>query len=144
VAAALLTRKVPKILQAFRLIPEAPQSGLKPVALRSAVKIDPIKDDFFKMVVEARARAKDDFDLLEEERKALRDALKLIANAGFLRGRHRPFAQKFISGDCNNAVTRRSKICLGCSILLSEAGSGTKGGIIARRSIRRCANWIAT
>ena len=32
----------------------------------------------------------------------------------------------------------------GCSIPSFEAGFDTTGGIIARRSIRRCANWIAT
>jgi hypothetical protein len=60
----------------------------------------------------------------------------------FLRKRHRPFEQKFVAGNCNNAATRRSRICLGCSILSFEVGSSTRGGIIARRSIRRCANWV--
>jgi hypothetical protein len=82
VAATLLARKVPKVLQVFRVIPEDPQTGLKSAALRGAVKIDPIDDDFFKKVVEARAEAKENPHLSKEERKALRDSLKVIANAG--------------------------------------------------------------
>ena len=42
----------------------------------------------------------------------------------------------------SSAVTSRSKICPGCSIRSSEVGSNITGGIIARRSIRRCVNWI--
>jgi hypothetical protein len=44
--------------------------------------------------------------------------------------------------DLRDSGTRRSKICPGCSIPSFEAGFGTTGGIIARRYIRRCANWI--
>jgi hypothetical protein len=52
----------------------------------------------------------------------------------------RRFATPFGAGTCPTAVTRRLKICRGCSIRLSEAGSSTTGDIIARRFIRRCAN----
>jgi hypothetical protein len=49
----------------------------------------------------------------------------------------------FVAGSCRNAVIKRSKICRGCSIQLSEAGSNITGDITARRFIRRCANWTA-
>ena len=50
-------------------------------------------------------------------------------------------ARRFEAGICIYAVTRRSKICRGCSIQRSGAGCNTTGGIIARRYIRTCVNW---
>ena len=47
----------------------------------------------------------------------------------------------FVAGSCRNAVIKRSRICLGCSIRSSEVGSNTTGDTIARRFTRRCANW---
>src|ERR1019366_8728042 len=53
------------------------------------------------------------------------------------------FARRFEAGICIYAVTRQSKICRGCSIRKSVAGSNTTGGSIARRYIRTCVNWTA-
>ncbi len=80
VAAALLTGKAPKVLRAFRLVPEGQQPGLQPVRLRGEVVIDPRHDDFFKRVIEERQG-------LQRRQGAKRDAwldlfLKVLANAG--------------------------------------------------------------
>jgi hypothetical protein len=56
-------------------------------------------------------------------------------------GQRRRSATNFVAGSCRSAVIKRSRICRGCSIRLSEAGSNTTGGIIARRFTRPCANW---
>lgn len=82
VAATILTDRPPKILRAFRIVPVGQQQGLTPVALRNTVKIDARTDDFFKVVIEARARAKSDELLAREERDALSYFLKILANAG--------------------------------------------------------------
>jgi DNA polymerase elongation subunit (family B) len=46
------------------------------------IEIDPTRDDFFKAIVEARARIKKDSRLSVEERNALGYFLKILANAG--------------------------------------------------------------
>ncbi len=82
VAATLLTGRPPEIVRALRLLPEGQQAGLKPVTLRGMVDIDPRKDDFFKALIEARARVKRDEHLPKDEREALSYFLKILANAG--------------------------------------------------------------
>jgi hypothetical protein len=82
VASVLLTGKVPQILKAVRVIPKGTQAGLKPIALRGAIDIDPMSQDFFRAVIESRARMKFDTTITESERKALMYFLKILANAG--------------------------------------------------------------
>lgn len=82
VAAALLGGPLPKIIEAFRVVPEGQQEGLKPVALRSMVEIDPRTGDFFRSVIEARSRIKSDMTMAESDRKDLGYFLKILANAG--------------------------------------------------------------
>jgi len=84
VAAALLSpsRRPPEVIRAFRVVPEGQQAGLKPVALRGMVEVDPKTDDFFKKVIESRARIKADQSIPKSERKALSYFLKILANAG--------------------------------------------------------------
>jgi hypothetical protein len=82
IAATLLTGRPPKILRAFRLVGHGQQAGLRPVALRSMVAVDPRTEDFFKKVIEARARIKSDSALSKEERDAHSYFLKILANSG--------------------------------------------------------------
>lgn len=82
VSATLLTGRPPRILRAFRVIPEGQQEGLKTVSLRGMIEIDPRRDDFFKSVVEARGRVGKDSSLPLEEREALEYFLKILASAG--------------------------------------------------------------
>ena len=58
------------------------QTDLKPVSLRGMVEIDPTRVDFFKAVIEARARVRKDSHLSAAERDALAYFLKILANAG--------------------------------------------------------------
>ena len=46
------------------------------------VEVDPRTDDFFKVVIESRARVRSDHALPESEREALSYFLKILANAG--------------------------------------------------------------
>ena len=86
VATKLLTGKSPRILKSLRLVPAGLQNGLRPVEFRGEVSIDPAKEDFFKKVVEERARVKAGMppyhDLTDAERHSLSLALKITANAG--------------------------------------------------------------
>src|SRR5207237_4059495 len=65
-----------------RVIHEGKQAGLLPVSLRGAVEIDPNMDDFFKSVIEARARVKADLTTPKSERDSLSYFLKTLANSG--------------------------------------------------------------
>ena len=46
------------------------------------VEVDPATDDFFKVVIESKERAKSDKSLSPAARKALSYFLKILANAG--------------------------------------------------------------
>ena len=74
IASTLLTGKVPHILEAIRMVPHGRQKGLKRASLCGMVDIDPIKDDFFRHVIEQREHHKSN--------RVLKGSLKVLANAG--------------------------------------------------------------
>jgi hypothetical protein len=82
VASWLLTGRVPEILDAIRLVPRGKQEGLRAVALRGQIPIDPAKEDFFKRVIELRQETRARPDLPTEERDRLERLLKVLANSG--------------------------------------------------------------
>jgi len=82
VAAKLLGGQTPKILRAIRVVARGQQPGLGPVRLRGMVEVDPRTDDFFKAVIEARARVMEDRNMSEPERESLQYFLKILANSG--------------------------------------------------------------
>ena len=57
--------KIPKIQQAFRIVPSGKQAGMRAVKLRGKVLIDPNDDsvDLFTKIIEERKRNKNDKDL---------------------------------------------------------------------------------
>ncbi|WP_165960886.1 DNA polymerase [Actinocrispum wychmicini] len=75
VASKLLTGRTPNILEAIRFVPVGQQDELKKVALRGDTVIDPMGSDFFKWVIEQRARVRD-------TKPALAEFLKVLANSG--------------------------------------------------------------
>jgi hypothetical protein len=81
VASVILTGRVPKIVDAFRLNAVGKSSGLRPVALRGNVEVDPRQSDFFKVVIEERKRVAMCSDLSETDKVRLDKALKVTANA---------------------------------------------------------------
>jgi len=83
VASLLLTRRgrIPKIVDAFRIEAHGKLDGLTPTKLRGAIKVDPRKQDFFKVVIEERKRLSCRFDLSDKEKERLERALKVLANA---------------------------------------------------------------
>jgi hypothetical protein len=72
-----------------------------------------------------------------DQRIARRSISSVSARQSPIR-RQRSFGRRFEAGIWLSAVTRRSKICPGCS-----TRSYGVGAIIPRRSTRRCDNWIA-
>src|SRR5262249_51106132 len=77
----ILTGRIPKIVNAFRLEPVGKLPTLKPVKLRGVVEIDPRDQDFFKTVIEERKRLPSRKDHTESEKKRLDKALKVLSNA---------------------------------------------------------------
>ena len=80
-ASVLLTGRIPRIVEAFRIEAEGQLASLRPITLRGAVTIDPRKDDFFRKVIEERKRLSKSSTLPGQERKRLDKALKVLANA---------------------------------------------------------------
>jgi hypothetical protein len=81
VVSVLLTGRVPKIVDAFRLKAVGKVAGLKGVSLRSEIEVDPSREDFFKVVIEQRKLLVRRADLPAHERAKLDKALKVIANS---------------------------------------------------------------
>jgi hypothetical protein len=82
VASVILTGKIPKIIDAFRIEPSKELlQGLKPTKLRGKIKIDPKKQDFFKAVIEERKRVASRQDLSPIEIERMDKTLKVLANS---------------------------------------------------------------
>lgn len=81
VVSVILTGRVPKIMDAFRIEPRGTLPGLKKIRLRGAVEIDPRTQDFFKVAIEERKRLTSRKDISEAEKNRLDKALKVLANA---------------------------------------------------------------
>ena len=81
IASVILTGKIPKIVDAFRMEPWGVLRGLKPVRLRGQILINPAKHDFFQFVIEQRKALWKDPDLSREEKERLDRFLKVLANS---------------------------------------------------------------
>jgi hypothetical protein len=74
VASKLLAGKVPHIEKAIRMVPHGQQKGLRPTNLRGMVKVDPRRDDLFRVMVEQK-------QVYKESNEALSYFLKICANS---------------------------------------------------------------
>jgi hypothetical protein len=81
VASVLLTGKVPRIVEAFRIAPIGKAKGLRVIKFRGQVPIDPRTQDFFKVVIEERMRLAQRADFSDAERKRLKRSLKTLGSA---------------------------------------------------------------
>jgi hypothetical protein len=80
-ASVLLTGKVPKIIDAFKLVPEGKHSNLRTVLLGGEVPVNPRTQDLFRTVIEQRKSFSKKKDVPREEMDRLDKALKVFANA---------------------------------------------------------------
>jgi hypothetical protein len=81
VASVLLTGRVPRIIDAFRIAPQGVLRRLSATRLRGVIPVDPRKQDFFKVVIEERKQLAARSDISKDERERLDKALKVLANA---------------------------------------------------------------
>lgn len=80
-ASVLLTKKLPNIVDVFRLEATGQLKTLTLTKLRGIVEVDPAKQDFFRAVIEERKKQSSRSDLPIEEKRRLDKALKVLANA---------------------------------------------------------------
>ena len=81
VASVILTGRVPKIIDAFRIEASDKSKDLKKISLRNAIQVVPAEVDFFKVVIEERKRLAGRTDLPKSEKNRLDKALKVLANS---------------------------------------------------------------
>jgi hypothetical protein len=81
VASVLLTGKVPKIVDAFKLVPIGKIPFLKPVRFCGEVRVDPRTQDLFRTVIEQRKSSKKNPSMSQEAMDRLDKSLKVFANA---------------------------------------------------------------
>ena len=87
IASKLLTGKAPRIVQALRFTPKAPQKGLRPVSIagKPHYRVDPVTGDFYRRLIDLRRTVKERVkNAPPDEREALEAeqlALKILANA---------------------------------------------------------------
>jgi hypothetical protein len=75
IASVLLTDTTPQILKAIKLVPIGKQSGMKTTNLTGIVPINPLRDDFFRFVIEQKS-------IHKPKNKLLANFFKVIANSG--------------------------------------------------------------
>jgi hypothetical protein len=84
IASVLITKKIPKILEAIQYIPEGVQKSLKNTKILD-VDIDPRKTDLFKTIIEKRQSIKNKLETASGSKKLYYDnyqrALKIFANS---------------------------------------------------------------
>lgn len=88
-ASKFLTGKVPRIRRALRFRAAGIQRGLRPVELLGGSEVDPLREDFFKALIERRHTLQQAQDMAKEKGDTAREryldglqqGLKIIANA---------------------------------------------------------------
>jgi hypothetical protein len=82
VASALLKGRPPKIIKAFRVVPQGQIDTLRPLVLPGGHRLDPRVENPFQVLVEQRERIRNDPTLAPGVREHLQRGLKVMANSG--------------------------------------------------------------
>jgi hypothetical protein len=75
--------KSPEILEAITFRPKEPQSGLKAISISGNLnyRVDPLKDDFFKRLIDLRLAVKVELKAIKKRLKAIAKQLKIVSGA---------------------------------------------------------------
>jgi hypothetical protein len=115
VASVLLTGRVPNIVDAFSLEASGQHRGLKSCKLRGIVKVNPRKQDFFRVVIEERKRLPNRTDISATEKTRLDKALKVLANAasyGIYAEMHRQESDRKQNVTCHGIDAESFQCCV--------------------------------
>jgi hypothetical protein len=103
-ASVLLTRKIPMIVDAFKLDPVGKLPGVGPVHLGGEVEVNPRTQDLFRAMIEQRKSLAKRKDLSQDDVDRLDKALKVLANAtsyGIFAEMNRQESEKKIKVQCH-------------------------------------------
>lgn len=103
IASVILTGRVPKIVDAFRIVPHGTQADLNFTKLYSQICVDPARDDFFRVAIEERKKLLSRKDRTPVEKARLDKALKVLANAtsyGIYAEMNRQESEEDVSATC--------------------------------------------
>jgi hypothetical protein len=103
-ASVLLTRRIPKIVDAFKLVPVGKLTTLKPVRLGGRVAVDPRTQDLFRTVIEERKALAKNKSLTPADVERLDKSLKVFANAtsyGIFGEMNRQESEKRVKVQCH-------------------------------------------
>jgi hypothetical protein len=83
IAATLLKGQAPKIIEAITFSPKEPQVGLRPISIagNSGYRVDPLKDDFFKRLIDLRNTVKAQLKTIKKKLKAVCKKLEIASDA---------------------------------------------------------------
>ena len=79
----MLGGKSPEILEAITFSPREPQLGLRPISIggNSDYHVDPLKDDFFKRLIDLRNTVKAELKVIKKRLKAVCKKLEIASDA---------------------------------------------------------------
>jgi hypothetical protein len=104
VASVLLTRRIPQIVDAFKLVPVGKLAGLRPVLLGGEVEVNPRTQDFFRTAIEQRKSLAKRKGLSREDVDRLDKSMKVTANAtsyGIFAEMNRQESEKRVKVQCH-------------------------------------------
>jgi hypothetical protein len=102
-ASVVLTRRIPKIVDAFKLIPVGRLAGLRQVRLAGEVGVNPRTQDLFRTVIELRKVLGKNERLAREDVERLDKSLKVFASAtsyGIFAEMNRQESEKRVKVQC--------------------------------------------
>ena len=75
--------KSPEILEAITFSPKEPQTGLRAISIAGNpnYRVDPVKDDFFKRLIDLRTAIKAELKAIKKRLKAVRKELEIASGA---------------------------------------------------------------
>jgi hypothetical protein len=104
VASVLFTKRIPQIVDAFKLVPVGKLAGFRQVLLGGEVEVNPRTQDFFRTVIEQRKSLTKRRDLSREDVDRLDKSMKVTANAtsyGIFAEMNRQESEKKIKVQCH-------------------------------------------
>ena len=112
-ASVLIKRKIPLIVDAFKLVPVGKLAGLKTVRFGGEVEVNPKNQDLFRTLIEQRKSLNRRKELSEKDVDRLDKSLKVLANAtsyGIFAEMNRQESEKRIKVQCHGSIRNHTNV----------------------------------